>query len=279
MIDIRAARSDPDAWRAALDRKGAGDAFDELMAADRVWLDLVPQVDDLRGRTKLKGKPTPEQIEELRTVKEQLGRLEESLASAAARRDELLSIVPNPPDPTAPDGFTEEDASGPPGWRAAAVRVRARDHLEARVDRHGEGCAHSGSRFAYRLARPAGRRAGRAGALPVRARRSCCERLVPVIPPVLVREEAMYGTGFPTEEVNIYSVERDGLYLTGPRRSHSRRQHGRDRRGGGAAAYYAGYSTCFRREAGAAGSDSRGMFRVHQFDKVEMFVFCLPGVG
>ena len=96
-----------------------------------MWLDLVPQVDDLRGRTKLKGKPTPEQIEELRTVKEQLGRLEEELASAAARRDELLSIVPNPPDPTAPDGFTEEDAAevrrvGEPPQFA----FEPRDHLE-----------------------------------------------------------------------------------------------------------------------------------------------------
>jgi seryl-tRNA synthetase len=76
VIDVRAARSEPDAWRAALARKGAADAFDALMAADRVWLDLVPRVDELRGRTKLKGKPTPEQLDELKTVKTDRQRLE-----------------------------------------------------------------------------------------------------------------------------------------------------------------------------------------------------------
>jgi len=98
-----------------------------------------------------------------------------------------------------------------------------------------------------------------------------------VLPPVLVREEAMYGTGFlPTDEVNIYRIERDELYLTGTSEV-------------GLAAFhlgeeletlplrYAGYSTNFRRESGAAGKDTRGMFRVHQFDKVEMFVFSEPG--
>ncbi len=276
MIDIRAARSDPDAWRAALDRKGAGDAFDELMAADRAWLDLVPQVDDLRGRTKLKGKPTPEQIEELRTVKEQLGRLEDELASAAARRDELLSIVPNPPDPTAPDGFTEEDA-------AEVRRVgeqpqfafEPRDHLELGWIDMERGARISGSRFAYRL--------GDVALAELALYRFALDAVaakgfVPVIPPVLVREEAMYGTGFfPTEEVNIYSVERDGLYLTGTSEVALAALHmGEIVEEEELPLHYAGYSTCFRREAGAAGKDSRGMFRVHQFDKVEMFVFCLP---
>ena len=276
MIDIRAARSDPDAWRAALDRKGAGDAFDELMAADRAWLDLVPQVDDLRGRTKLKGKPTPEQIEELRTVKEQLGRLEDELASAAARRDELLSIVPNPPDPTAPDGFTEEDA-------AEVRRVgeqpqfafEPRDHLELGWIDMERGARISGSRFAYRL--------GDVALAELALYRFALDAVaakgfVPVIPPVLVREEAMYGTGFfPTEEVNIYSVERDGLFLTGTSEVALAALHmGEIVEEEELPLHYAGYSTCFRREAGAAGKDSRGMFRVHQFDKVEMFVFCLP---
>jgi seryl-tRNA synthetase len=86
----------------------------------------------------------------------------------------------------------------------------------------------------------------------------------------------MYGTGFlPTDEVNIYRIERDDLYLTGTSEvalaacTWTRSSTAR------APLRYAGYSTCFRREAGAAGKDTRGMFRVHQFDKVEMFVFCL----
>jgi seryl-tRNA synthetase len=93
---------------------------------------------------------------------------------------------------------------------------------------------------------------------------------------VLVREEAMYGTGFfPTERSNIYALEADGLFLTGTSEVALASLHMGEvleelplR--------YAGFSTNFRREAGAAGKDTRGMFRVHQFNKVEMFVFTLP---
>ena len=101
---------------------------------------------------------------------------------------------------------------------------------------------------------------------------------VPVLPPVLVREEAMYGTGFlPTDEVNIYRIERDDLYLTGTSEVALAGFHmGEILDADALPLHYAGYSTCFRREAGAAGKDTRGMFRVHQFDKVEMFVFCRP---
>ena len=88
----------------------------------------------------------------------------------------------------------------------------------------------------------------------------------------------MYGTGFlPTEEVNLYRIERDELYLTGTSEVTLAAMHGGEVLDADALPLrYAGYSTCFRREAGAAGKDTRGMFRVHQFDKVEMFVFCRP---
>jgi seryl-tRNA synthetase len=82
MIDVRAARSDPEGFRAAVARKGAGKAFDELMAADTRWRELETQVTELRAKTKLKGKPTPEQLEELRGVKEELKRLEEEPGGA-----------------------------------------------------------------------------------------------------------------------------------------------------------------------------------------------------
>jgi seryl-tRNA synthetase len=99
-----------------------------------------------------------------------------------------------------------------------------------------------------------------------------------VLPPVLVLEKPMYGTGFlPTDEVNIYRIERDDLYLTGTSEVALAAMHMDEKlEAGELPLRYAGYSTCFRREAGAAGKDTRGMFRVHQFDKVEMFVFCLP---
>ena len=276
MIDIRAARSDPETWRGALERKGAGDAFDELMAADRAWLELVPQVDELRGRTKLKGKPTPEQIEELKSVKAELGRLEQQLADAAARRDELLVLVPNPPDPSAPDGAEEEDAVELRRvGEQPSFEFEPRDHLELGWIDMERAARVSGSRFAYRM--------GDFALAEIALYRFALDRVVqrgfvPVIPPVLVREEAMYGTGFlPTDEVNIYSIERDGLYLTGTSEVALASLHlGEILEQEALPLHYAGYSTCFRREAGAAGKDTRGMFRVHQFDKVEMFVFCLP---
>ena len=276
MIDIRAARSDPETWRGALERKGAGDAFDELMAADRAWLELVPRVDELRGRTKLKGKPTPEQIEELKSVKAELGRLEQQLADAAARRDELLVLVPNPPDPSAPGGAEEEDAVELRRvGEQPSFEFEPRDHLELGWIDMERAARVSGSRFAYRM--------GDFALAEIALYRFALDRVVqrgfvPVIPPVLVREEAMYGTGFlPTEEVNIYSIERDGLYLTGTSEVALASLHlGEILEQEALPLHYAGYSTCFRREAGAAGKDTRGMFRVHQFDKVEMFVFCLP---
>jgi seryl-tRNA synthetase len=276
MIDIRAARADPDAYRTALARKGAAEDFDALMEADGAWLALVPQADELRAKTKLKGKPTPEQIEELKGVKTELQRVEERLAAAEERRAELLVRVPSPPDRSAPDGFTDEDAAElrrvgePPEFG-----FEPRDHLAlARIDTE-RGAKVSGSRFVYRI--------GAAALVELALYRFALDRVTaagftPVLPPVLVREEAMYGTGFfPTEEVNIYSIERDDLYLTGTSEVSLAAMHGGEVLDADQLPLrYAGYSTCFRREAGAAGKDTRGMFRVHQFDKVEMFVFCRP---
>ena len=276
MIDVRAARAEPEAWRAALARKDAAEAFDAFLAADAEWLALVPRADELRAQTKMKGKPTPEQLEQLQAVKAELGQVEEALAAATARRDELLTQVPNPPDDSAPDGTTDEDAEEirrvgePPQFD-----FEPRDHLELAPIDMERGARLSGSRFAYRV--------GEAALLELALYRFALDRVVargftPVIPPVLVREEAMYGTGFlPTEEVNIYRVERDELYLTGTSEVALAGFHmGEILEADELPRRYAGYSTCFRREAGAAGKDTRGMFRVHQFDKVEMFVFCRP---
>jgi seryl-tRNA synthetase len=97
-----------------------------------------------------------------------------------------------------------------------------------------------------------------------------------MLPPVLVRKEAMHGTGFfPKDAVNIYEIERDELYLVGTSEVPLAAFHAGEVLDELPLRYVA-HSTCFRREAGAAGKDTRGMFRVHQFDKVEMFVCCLP---
>jgi seryl-tRNA synthetase len=280
VIDARAARSDPDGWRAALARKGAAEVFDRFLEADRAWLDIVPRIDDLRSRTKTKGKPTAEELEQLRELKEELGALEHELALAEEARRAAVDLVPNPPDPSAPDGAAEEDAlelrrvGEPPSFA-----FEPRDHVDLGAPAGWldlERAARvSGARFAYRM--------GDFALAELALYRFALDTLagrgfVPVLPPVLVREEAMYGTGFfPTDEVNIYGVERDELYLTGTSEVTLAALHmGEILDEDDLPRRYAGFSTCFRREAGAAGRDTRGMFRVHQFDKVEMFVFCRP---
>jgi seryl-tRNA synthetase len=281
LIDLRAARADPEGIRAALARKGAAEGFDDLLAADERWRELETRASELRAQTKTKGKPTPEQLDRLREVKVELQRVEAEHEEAERRRQELLDRVPNPPDPSVPDGTAEEDAVEVRRvGEQPSFSFEPRDHLDLAAE-HGwidlERAARvSGSRFAYRV--------GGVALLELALYRLALDRLVgkgfiPVLPPVLVREEAMYGTGFlPTDEVNIYRIERDELYLTGTSEVALASFHlGEEldelpRR-------YAGYSTNFRRESGAAGKDTRGMFRVHQFDKVEMFVFTEPGLS
>ena len=276
MIDLRAARASPDAYRAAIARKGYAQQFDELLAADERWRELVPQVDELRSRQKLKGKPTPEQVEELKQVKADLQRLEGELAEAESARDELLRVVPNPPHESVPDG-AEDDAEG------EIVRIvgeppqltEAKEHLElGRFDME-RGARLSGSRFGYIL----GDAARLALALYWFALdRVTAQGFIPVIPPILVREEAMYGTGFfPAEQFEIYKVADEDLYLTGTSEVALAGLHmGEILDADELPLRYAGFSTNFRREAGAAGRDTRGMFRVHQFNKVEMFAYVRP---
>jgi seryl-tRNA synthetase len=273
VIDLKAARSDVDGWRTALARKGAAADFDELLAADERWRSLIPRVDELRGRTKLKGKPTPEELEALKPVKAELRTAEEELAAAEAERDAALALVPNPPHESAPDGDTEEDAAEVRRWGTPTTGGTPREHIEVGRFDMERAARVSGARFGYII--------GDSARVAIALYQFALDHLgqagfTPVITPVLVREEAMYGTGFfPTERSNIYALEADGLYLTGTSEVALASLHMGEileelplR--------YTGFSTNFRREAGAAGKDTRGMFRVHQFNKVEMFVFVEP---
>jgi seryl-tRNA synthetase len=273
VIDVRAARNDPDTFRAAVARKGAAEAFDELMQRDAEWRRLETQVTESRAKTKLKGKPTPEQLEELRGVKEELSRLEDEHAEAARLRDEALTRVPNPPHASVPDGETEEDAEEIRRFGEPPQLDDPKEHTEiGRFDME-RAARMSGSRFGYWL--------GDTALLALALYRFALDRLVqqgftPGMPPVLVREEAMYGTGFfPTERSNIYAIESDGLYLTGTSEVGMAGLHMGETLDE-LPLRYAAFSTNFRREAGAAGRDTRGMFRVHQFNKVEMFVYQRP---
>jgi seryl-tRNA synthetase len=276
LIDLKAARAEPDRLRPGIARKGGADAFEQLLAADEQRRELIPRVDELRSRQKLKGKPTPEQVEELKDVKEDLRALEEQLGAADERVDELLRKVPNPAHESVPDEVTD-DAEGD------VVRVvgepprieHPKDHLELGRFEMERAARLSGSRFGYIV--------GDTARLALALYRWALDRVVaqgftPVVPPVLVREEAMYGTGFfPAERFEIYEVADEGLYLTGTSEVALAGLHMTeilDREE--LPLRYTAFSANFRREAGAAGRDTRGMFRVHQFNKVEMFSYVLP---
>jgi seryl-tRNA synthetase len=275
VIDLRAARANAETVRAALERKGAGEAFDRLLDADERWRALVPKVDELRSRTKLKGKPTPEQLEELQGVKVELKETEESLAAAEAERDALALRVPNVPHDDVPDGASDDDAREVRRVGEPPELVEPREHLDVGRFDMERAARMSGARFGYWV--------GDTARLALALYRLALDRLaergfVTVLPPVLVREQALVGTGaFPSDEANVYQVSDDGLYLAGTAEIPVASLHaGEILAPDDLPLRYVAFSPCFRREAGAAGRDTRGMFRVHQFNKVEQFSLTRP---
>ena len=281
MLDLRAIARDPEPVRAALARRGDGseerlDAALELMkranAARHEWETARASqkpASEAIGRAKQAGEDASEAIAAMQELAQRVRELNDSLAPIDAELNALNASLPNPPDPAAPDEDTPLREWGDPV-------SEGRDHLElagAMIDMEA-GAKVSGSRFAFLK--------GDLVFLELALVRWVLELLrghgfEPVIPPVLVREEALFGTGFlPDTEQQIYRLADDPLYLTGTSEVPLASLHAGEimdvvpRR-------YAGFSPCFRREAGAAGKDTRGIFRVHQFDKVEMFSFVEPG--
>ena len=277
MLDIRRIRSDPDAVRHALARRGTDEAerVDQLLALDERWRALTAELEELRAEQNRasknrRGAPTPEEREKLAALSARGRQLSDELTKAASERDRVLASLGNLPAEDAPEADTVLREVGEAG-------AGGRDHLElagSMIDIE-HGAQLSGSRFAYLR--------GDIVLLQLAVVRYAIEKLhregfEPVSPPVLVREHALYGTGFlPDTEQQLYQLPQDDLYLVGTSEVALASLH-RDeildadtlpRR-------YAGFSSCFRREAGAAGRDTRGIFRVHQFDKVEMFAFVEP---
>jgi seryl-tRNA synthetase len=276
VIDLKAARADPDGVRAAVARRGAGETFDALLEADARWRELVPLVDDLRARQKLDGRPTPEQIEELKRLKDELRTRETELAEAQATRHELLLRIPNRPHESVPDGVSEEDATEIRRVGEPPALEHPREHTEVGRFDMDRAARVAGARFGYWI--------GDTALLALALYRFAIERLaakgfVPVLPPVLLREEALLGTGqLPSLEDNIYELPADGLYLAGTAEIPLGGLHlGEILDAESLPLRYVGFSPSFRREAGAAGRDTRGMFRVHQFNKVEQFSFTRAG--
>jgi seryl-tRNA synthetase len=276
MIDLRAARSDPDTYRAAVARKGGGELFDSLLAADARWRDASTRRDDARARQKHLGKPsTPEEIERARGLKSELQALDAELAEAERERQEYWDRVPNPPDASVPDGETEDDVLELRRTGEPPALDDPREHTEVGRFDMDRAARIAGSRFGYWI--------GDTALVALALYRLAMDRLVakgfvPVLPPVLVREEALYGTGWlPSDDPNVYRVMEEDLYLAGTAEIPVGGLYlGEIIEADVLPLRYVAFSPCFRSEAGAAGRDTRGMFRVHQFNKVEQFVFTTP---
>jgi len=289
MLDIKLIREDPEPFRTALARRGLAERVDELLAADERRRELTQRVEALRAEqnraSKAIGRASGDEkqalIAEVAKVSAELKDLEPALGEAETALTLLLASTPNLPHPSAPDGFTDEDA-------VEVRRIGDPPHFDFEPKDHAElgaalgvldverGARTSGSRFVYLL--------GDVVFVQFALMRNAMDVLVekgftPSIPPVLVREETMFASAFlPTDEVNIYRTDADQLYLVGTSEVSLAALHMEEILDEAALPVrYAGYSTCFRREAGSYGKDLGGMFRVHQFDKVEMFSFASPG--
>jgi seryl-tRNA synthetase len=282
MLDLKQIRRDPDPVREALRRRrdGSDARLDRVLELDERTRTLRPEVEALKaqqnaaskaiGAAKQAGGDAAAEIAAMQEVAQRVRALGQELSDADAELQAALATLPNPPDPSAADQDTTLREEGEAG-------AAGRDHLEVAgplIDMES-GARVAGSRFAYLR--------GDLVLLELALFRWALDVLgehgfEPVLPPVLVREEALYGTGFlPDTEQQIYRLADDDLYLVGTSEVPLASLHAGEILDGEALPLrYAGLSPCFRREAGTAGRDTRGILRVHQFDKVEMFSFVEP---
>jgi seryl-tRNA synthetase len=281
VLDLRQIRDDPAPAREALRRRGVDvSLLDQALELDERRRAILPELEELRqakneaskriGELQRSGEDASGAIAEVRGASAREKELADELRGVEERRAAVVASLPNLPDPSAPledEVLREEGDAGRGG----------RDHLEllgGHIDMDA-GARVSGSRFAY-LKGPL----VRLELALVQWAMSLLEDegFTPVVPPVLVREEALFGTGFlPDTEQQIYRVPDDDLFLVGTSEVPLASLHaGEILPPGSLPLRYAGFSSCFRREAGAAGKDTQGIFRVHQFDKVEMFAFVEP---
>jgi seryl-tRNA synthetase len=287
MLDLKLIRRDPEQVKQALARRDPALAasIDEILALDRDWRAATGSAEELRAAqkrvseqvaaAKRGGQDASDLLEQTKQMSAQVKELAEQADSARVCLDDRLARLPNLPDRSAADGPEDEVLRNVGEPRE--LDFEPRDHLDlagALIDME-RGANLSGARFAYLK--------GDLVMLELALVRYAMEKVsahgfTPVIPPVLVRERALYGTGFlPDTEQQIYALPQDELYLVGTSEVALASLHdGEVIDAERLPLRYAGFSPCFRREAGAAGKDTRGIFRVHQFDKVEMFSFVPP---
>ncbi|GMQ93936.1 MAG: serine--tRNA ligase [Acidimicrobiia bacterium] len=288
MIDIAYLREKRDVLAVSLSRRGIEIDLDALHVLDQSRRQARAEAEEVRSKQNTIGKsiPTLEDDEKQAAIAE-AGKISEQYKALLAKADGLDEefdaqwiTLPNLTDPTAADGFEEEDAVEVSRFGVPTeFDFDPKDHVdlgsELGVIDIERAVKISGSRF--------GLKTGKLALLEMSLMRWAVDNLcghgfTPVIPPVLVREQALFGTGFfPGDREQVYSVREDDLYLVGTSEVPLAAMHADEiLEQDGLPLRYVGFSTCFRVEAGTYGKDTRGLFRVHQFDKAEMFSFVLP---
>ncbi|KKU14690.1 MAG: Serine-tRNA ligase [Parcubacteria group bacterium GW2011_GWB1_45_9] len=280
MLDPNRIRKNPDEVKTALKNRGLSvKLVDDFLLIDGEWRAANVEVDKLRAGQKRLSSPLI--VEEARKNKETLRPKEKELAALAAKRGALLEEFPNIPFSDVPVGKSEKDnkvireKGARPQFSFKPREYMEVDAAKKMIDTE-RASKVSGSRFGYLV--------GDAVLLEFALVRLAFEKLVsngfiPVIPPVMIRPEAYKGMGrlAGDQKEERYYLEKDDIYLVGSSEHTLGPLHMGEvldektlpRR-------YAGFSTCFRREAGSYGKDTKGILRVHQFDKVEMFSFAKP---
>jgi seryl-tRNA synthetase len=287
VIDLKLLREDPDAVRRSQTSRGEDPALvDTLLAADAARRAAISTADSLRAEQKAASKKVgAASADERPALLQQAKALAEQVKAAEAKQTDAESaftaahmaisnvIIDGVPAGDV-DDYTVLDVVGEP----TAIE-NAKDHLElgeslGLIDME-RGAKVSGSRFYFLTGRGA---LLQLGLLQLAMRLAADNGFIPVIPPVLVRPEVMSGTGFlGAHAEEVYHLDADDLYLVGTSEVPLAGYHADeilDLSGG--PLRYVGWSSCFRREAGSHGKDTRGIIRVHQFDKVEGFVYCIP---
>jgi seryl-tRNA synthetase len=286
VLDLRLLRAEPERVRTELMRRGSTDDLDRVLELDRRAREVRTRVESVRaergritkeiGQAKRVGRDADELQDAARALGDALVAEEAALREREAARDELLLGLPNLAEPEAPAGGEDDAVTVRIVGTRPLFDFAPKDHLEIGLLLGGidmeQAAKISGARFAYLMGPLVRLQIALVGfAVDLLEARG----FTPVVPPVLVREEAMFGTGFfPTDRASIYALADDDLYLVGTSEVPlAGLGYEKILDADQLPLRYAGISTCFRREAGAAGRDTRGIFRVHQFDKIEMFSF------
>ncbi|OBI47963.1 serine--tRNA ligase [Mycobacterium kyorinense] len=287
MIDLKLLREDPDAVRRSQTNRGEDPLLvDALLSADAARRSAISVADSLRAEQKAASKKVgaasaderPALLQQARGLAEQVKAAEAEQADAeaafTAAHMAISNVILDPVPAGGEDDFTVLDVVGEP-----TTIENPRDHLElgeslGLLDME-RGAKVSGSRFYFLTGRGA---LLQLGLLQLAIRLAADNGFIPVIPPVLVRPDVMSGTGFlGAHAEEVYHLEADDLYLVGTSEVPLAGYHADEILDLSAGPLrYAGWSSCFRREAGSHGKDTRGIIRVHQFDKVEGFVYCTP---